>query len=108
MATSLAVTGHTAWGALYIDLSSAIVAEVRQPDGSKKKMGVASASALLDSPDEAVRRAAWEGIRDAWRPHDETCAAVLNAITGWRHAMNDKRRLPNFLSGALQPEQDVQ
>lgn len=69
MVTALGVTGHSAWGSLYTDLSSVIPVRVKQPDGSSKSMGVASAAALLDSPSEGVRRTVWEGIRDAWLPH---------------------------------------
>lgn len=101
MATSLSVTGHSAWGSLYTDLSSVISANVKQTDGSVKSMGVASAAALLDSPHEQVRRNAWEAIREAWLPHQETCAAVLNAITGWRLSLYEKRGLDSFLDSAL-------
>lgn len=101
MATSLSVTGHTAWGQLYTEISTSIQAHVLQPDGTRKSVGIATASALLDSPDESMRRNGWEAIREAWLPHAETCAAALNSITGWRHSMNSKRNHDSFLAPAL-------
>lgn len=99
--TSLGVNGHSAWGTLYTDLSSTIPVRMTMPDGSVRTMGVASADAMRDSPDGAIRKASWEAIREAWLPHRETCAAALNAITAWRLDLYDKRGYPSFLSSSL-------
>lgn len=99
--TAMTVTGHSAWGTMYSDLSSAISVNLRMPDGSSKPMGIASAEALRDHPDEHMRKASWEAIREAWLPHRETCAAALNAITGWRLDMYKKRQYPSFLTSVL-------
>lgn len=99
--TSLSVTGHTAWGQLYTEISTSIKAHVLQADGTRKTVGVATAAGLLDSPEESVRRNAWEAIREAWLPHANTCAAALNSITGWRHTVNEKRAHDTFLAPAL-------
>lgn len=101
MITGLGVNGHSAWGTLYTDISSTIPVRMTMPDGSVRNMGVASADAMRDNPDEAVRKASWEAIREAWLPHRETCAAVLNAITGWRLDMYAKRGYPSFLTSSL-------
>lgn len=101
MVTMLTVTGHSAWGSLYTDLSSVLPVHMKQPDGSVKTMGIASAEAMRDSSEEEVRRSSWEAIREAWLPHQETCAAVLNAITGWRLDMYGKRRHDSFLTSSL-------
>lgn len=100
MITTMSVTGHSAWGTLYTDLSGTISVNVKLPDG-EKKMGIASAEAMRDDRDPRVRKASWEGIREAWLPHQETCAAVLNAITGWRAEMYEKRGLKSFLASSL-------
>lgn len=99
--TKMRVTGHSAWGTLYTDLSVAIGVKVNMPDGTVKEMGIASADAMRDDKDPLVRKAAWEGIREAWVPHQETCAAVLNAITGWRADIYEKRGLESFLASSL-------
>lgn len=99
--TGLGVNGHSAWGTLYTDLSATIPVRMSMPDGSVRSMGIASADAMRDSPDEAVRKASWEAIREAWLPHRETCAAALNAITGWRLDLYAKRGYPAFLTSSL-------
>lgn len=99
--TTMSVTGHSAWGTLYTDLSSVIPVNVKMPDGSIRSMGIASADAMRDNPDARVRQASWEGIRSAWLPHRETCAATLNAITGWRLDEYKKRGYPSFLTSSL-------
>lgn len=100
MITSLKVTGHSSWGNMYTDISSVLSVDVALPEGTKK-MGFASAEALRDNPDEKVRKASWEGIRSAWLPHQETCAAALNAITGWRLDLYEKRGYSSFLTSSL-------
>ena len=57
--------------------------------------------AMRDHKDAAVREAAWKSVRDAWRSHSETCAAALDAITGWCLELTRKRGLPSFLSSSL-------
>lgn len=101
MITGLQVTGHSAWGTMYSDLSSVIPVHMPQPDGSTKSMGIATAEAMRDSPDEDTRRKSWEAIREAWLPHQETCAAALNAITGWRLDLYKRRDLKSPLSSSL-------
>lgn len=101
MITKLSVTGHSAWGSLYTDLSSVLPVNMQQADGSVKVIGLASAEAMRDSPDDNVRRASWEAIREAWLPHQETCAAALNAITGWRLDLYEKRDYDSFLASSL-------
>ncbi|KAI0566628.1 Peptidase M3 [Gracilaria domingensis] len=98
--TTLGVTGHSSWGSMYTDLSSVLSVDVNLPDGMKT-MGIASAEAMRDSPDEQIRKASWEGIRNAWLPHQETCAAALNAITGWRLDLYEKRGYESFLTSSL-------
>lgn len=105
MLTSYSVPGITAWGALYTDLSRTLTVSLDSGDGAdgavRKTMGVAAAAGLLDSPDAATRRRAWHGIRDAWLPHTEACAAILNALTAWRAETARRRRLGHFLDTPL-------
>lgn len=100
--TSLSVTGYSAWGSLYSDLSSVLTVKLEDDEGGKvKEMGIATAEAMRDSPDERVRKKSWEAIREAWLPHQESCAAMLNAITGWRLELYDKRGYESFLTASL-------
>jgi oligoendopeptidase F len=95
--SAFAVPGLHAWGDLYTDLSASLMVDVE----GKGRMGVAAAAGLLDSPDGAVRRAAWLGIKEAWVPHAETSAAVLNALSKWRLETYSRRKLPDFLATPL-------
>jgi oligoendopeptidase F len=101
MLSAYEVPGIKAWGTLYTDLSATIKVRLEQPGGTTKVMGGAAAAGLLDNPDEAVRKCAWLGIKQAWLAHTETCAAVLNAITAWRKESQTRRRLEHFLDPPL-------
>lgn len=98
--TKFSLTGHSAWGTMYSDFSSALSASVHLPSGVRE-MFIASTEAMCDDRDAKVRRASWEAIRSAWLPHRETCAAALNAITGWRLDMYNKRNYDSFLTSSL-------
>lgn len=100
MITQLSVTGHSAWGSLYTDLSSVLPVTL-ELEGKTQTMGIATAEAMRDNPDEETRKKSWEAIRKAWLPHQETCAAALNAITGWRLDTYDRRGYQTFLTSSL-------
>ena len=75
---------------MYSQLSSTMTCQV-QVGNELKTMGVAEAGGLLQKADERTRKDAWLGINAAWRTHEESCAAAINAIAGWRLEMNRKR-----------------
>jgi len=103
--SALKVDGITAWGTLYSNISGTLKCEVRLPEGTIKTMGVAAATALTESPDEATRKAALDAVDRAWATQDEPCTAALNAITGWRLATYRRRshtKPMHFLDQALQ------
>lgn len=54
-------------------------------------MGLAQADNLLAHPDRARRASAWHGIQAAWQAEQETVAAILNAINGWRNELAAQR-----------------
>jgi oligoendopeptidase F len=88
--TGLGVDGHSAWGTLYDDLSGVLQCEVELASG-KEKMGIAKASNLLQNADEDIRKAAYLGLQAAWKSQEVACAAILNALAGWRHTVYKKR-----------------
>ena len=90
LASALAQDGIHAWGRLYDQLSGTLACTVRV-DGEERKMGLAAASALLLRPDDALRERAWRAVNAAWEEHEETCAAAINAIAGWRLEMCRRR-----------------
>ncbi|WP_342058001.1 M3 family oligoendopeptidase [Aeromonas sp. OTU364] len=82
----LAVDGLQAWGDLY----DSLVARLR-PEVAGEPMGLAQADNLLSHPDRARRASAWHGIQAAWAGEQETVAAILNAINGWRNELATQR-----------------
>ncbi|MEO1404169.1 MAG: M3 family oligoendopeptidase [Cyanobacteria bacterium J06635_1] len=84
--TGLAVNGLQSWGNLYTKLAGTLKCDVRG-----ELMGLAKAANLLSDPQRETRLAAWQGIRNAWITHQETAAAILNAINGWRLEETQKR-----------------
>jgi oligoendopeptidase F len=79
----LAVDGPAAWGTLYDNLSGTIVCRIEQ-DGKTRETGLAEAATLLQSESEPTRRAAWKAINQGWAGHEESVAAILNSLSGWR------------------------
>ena len=104
LATALSQDGFHAWARLYGQLAGSLAVEVRAPGGGKRRIGVAEAGALMQSADDAVREDAWRAVNRAWEAHGPTCAAVLNAIAGWRLEMCRRRsrsRPVHYLDEAL-------
>ncbi len=87
---ALTVDGHEAWGKLHTKLSGTIPIEVETASG-RRTVGFANAAKLQGDPDEKVRKAAYDGVQQAWERHENTCAAALNALAGWRIELCRKR-----------------
>lgn len=84
--TGLAVNGLHSWGNLYTELAGTLKCTI---DG--ETVGLAKAANLLGDPHRETRMAAWHATRNAWIGHQETAAAILNAINGWRLEETQKR-----------------
>ncbi|MDM5061716.1 M3 family oligoendopeptidase [Aeromonas salmonicida] len=82
----LSVDGLQGWGDLY----DSLVGRLR-PVVDGEPMGLAQADNLLAHPDRARRASAWHGIQAAWQAEQETVAAILNAINGWRNELAAQR-----------------
>lgn len=77
--SALSTDGLHGWGRLYTELAGQLKCDV---DG--QELGLASAFNMTLQQDAEKRRLAWEGIQSAWKSREETVAAILNAINGWR------------------------
>ncbi len=75
----LGTDGLHAWGNLYNDLVGKIRVQV-----AGQERGLAEASNLLSSPDRGQRKEAFDAISAGWEGEQETVAAILNALNGWR------------------------
>ena len=101
----LEVNGITAWGNLYDQLSGTIECRITLDDGKEVKRGLARTAGMLEHARQPVRRSAWDALRAGWRIHEESCAAILNAMMGWRLELYDKRsakKTMHFLDPALE------
>jgi len=90
LVNGLSQDGIHAWGNLYDQIAGSLECNV-MVGNEVSKMGVAQASGLLMSVDDHQRQAAWSAINTAWQAHEESCAAGLNAIAGWRLEMCKQR-----------------
>jgi oligoendopeptidase F len=90
LVTALSQDGIHAWGHLYDQLSGTLRCQVLV-DNERRNMGLAQAAGRLQAADDAVRRDAWQAINGAWEQHEESCAAAINAIAGWRLEMCRRR-----------------
>ena len=103
LVSALSTDGLQAWSKLYTQLSSTTTCTVTIGN-EQHNMGLASAAGLMMKPDDTTRRNAWQAINTAWTQNEESCAAALNAIAGWRVEMVRKRstRKPvHFLDSPL-------
>ena len=90
LVNGLSQDGIHAWGTLYDQLAGSIRCEV-MVGNEMQSLGVAEAAGLMSSHSDTQRRAAWSGINAAWEAHEESCAAAINAIAGWRLEMCKQR-----------------
>jgi len=92
MVSALSQDGIHAWGRLYDQLSGILRCEVLLGNETRT-MGMAEAAGLLQKPEDQTRKSAWQAINTAWEAQEESCAAALNAISGWRLELCRKRSL---------------
>ena len=109
LVSGLAQDGIHAWGRMYSQLSSTMTCNV-QVGNELKTMGMAEAAGMLQKSDVRTRKDAWHGINDAWRTHEESCSAAINAIAGWRlelesQALESPARAFPGRAGAHEPDQ---
>ncbi|MXW52532.1 MAG: M3 family oligoendopeptidase [Gammaproteobacteria bacterium] len=90
LVSALGQSGIHAWSRLYDRLSGQLKCQVL--DGNdQREVGIAEAASLMQSTDDRTREDAWRAINRAWSDHEETCAASINALAGWRLEMCKRR-----------------
>ncbi|MES2801782.1 MAG: M3 family oligoendopeptidase [Bdellovibrionota bacterium] len=82
--------GHTSWGNLYSSISSSARVKINHPS-YPEPVSIAVAFGNTQGSDEAIRKASWEGIQNTWRENQQSAAAIVNALAGWRHDVNQLR-----------------
>ncbi|USD39961.1 M3 family oligoendopeptidase [Vibrio sp. SCSIO 43135] len=89
--SAMQVDGRDAWGRLYDNLTGSLQVTLEHDDGSTETMGFSQAASLLYGADFDKQKPAWKAIQKAMETHQESFAAILNALSGWRHTEYQKR-----------------
>jgi oligoendopeptidase F len=100
----LGVDGFTAWSTLYDNLSGTIRCLMKISGEPEKEEGLTEAISYLDHSDRTLRKAAHEAINAGWAVHKESCAAILNSLTGTRLEIGRRRshtKAVHFLDSSL-------
>ncbi|WP_299729444.1 M3 family oligoendopeptidase [uncultured Endozoicomonas sp.] len=84
--SALSVDGLHSWWRLYNELRGSLRCQV-----GGEEIGLASAFNLTLQQDSVKRKQAWDGIQNAWGSREETAAAILNAVNGWRNEESQLR-----------------
>ncbi len=101
LAADLSITGISAWGRLYDQLSGTLTFELEVPGRPTERHPVCMVQSLLGDRDPTLRRAALVGANRAWEREAGTVAACLNAISGTRLMLYRRRGIEHFLAPAL-------
>ncbi len=102
LAAELGVTGSSAWGRLYEDVSAGITATVRHPDGRAETLPIFAVRGMATHRDPAVRRVAFRAELAAWDANAVPIAAALNAIKGETLALGRRRGWDDPLEPVLE------
>ena len=102
LAAELGITGSTAWGRLYDDVSAGVTATVTHADGRTETLPIFAVRGLATHPDAAVREAAFRAELTAWQAHATPIAAALNAIKGETLALGARRGWDDPLAPVLE------
>lgn len=82
--TSLSLDGPNAWSNLYNNITGSLSYELEDEHGKKEAVGLARLQSLLGENSEPMRKKAYQGLETLFTQHEESCAAILNALAGWR------------------------
>ncbi|MDW3115180.1 M3 family oligoendopeptidase, partial [Vibrio sp. 1727] len=89
---------------LYDNLTGSLKVKLEYTDGNSEELGFSQAASILYGSEFERQEAAWRGVQDAMQTHQESFAAILNALAGWRLTENKKRstkREVHFLEPSL-------
>ncbi len=102
--SAMSVDGKSAWGKLYDNLTGSLKVTLEHGDGSREELGFSQAASILYGAEFNRQEVAWRGVQKAMETHQESFAAILNALAGWRLTENKKRstkRNVHFLEPSL-------
>jgi oligoendopeptidase F len=92
------VTGESAWGRLFDELSSAMEVTVEQVDGTTATLPLLQGLSMLQHPDRAVRQRAHEAVNVGLQPGLRTRAFVFNTLLNDKAIEDRLRTFPSWIS----------
>jgi oligoendopeptidase F len=96
--TEKQVTGASAWGRLFAELSSAITVELPDGEGGSRTAPLEQGLALLQHPDREVRRSAAAAVTAGLAPGLRTRGFVFNTLLNDKAIDDRLRRYPTWVS----------
>ncbi len=96
LAAELRLSGGTAWAKLHGNVTSLMTAEV-----GGKRLPITAVRNLAYSPQEPVRKEAYEAELAAWKAQEVPLAAALNGVKGEASVLNRKRGWKDDLEPVL-------
>ncbi len=96
--TEKAVTGRSAWGRLFEELTSAIEVDLPGDDGEPDRVALEVALARLHSPDRDVRRSSAEAVTASLAPGLRTRAFLFNTLLHDKAGDDRLRSYPHWLA----------
>jgi oligoendopeptidase F len=97
LASSLNLSGSSAWGKLQSNISSILEVEVQG-----KRIPMTAARALATSADATTRKAAHDAEIAGWKSVEVPIAAALNGIKGEVNTLNSRRGYKDALEPSLE------
>lgn len=101
--SSLGPDGHHAWSRLYDAITGTAKAELDLASG-RLTVGLSGLASLLRDGDRETRKAAFHAQAATFSVHEESLAAILNALAGWRlseYRLRSHTEPYHFLDAAL-------
>jgi oligoendopeptidase F len=92
------VTGWSAWGRLFSELTSVITVELIDTDGSTRTAALEEGLARLQHPDRAVRQQAAAAVTEGLAPGLRTRAFVFNTLLNDKSIDDRLRSYPTWIS----------
>jgi oligoendopeptidase F len=92
------VTGWSAWGRLFSELTSVITVELTDTDGSTRTAALEEGLARLQHPDRAVRQQAAAAVTEGLAPGLRTRAFVFNTLLNDKSIDDRLRSYPTWIS----------
>ncbi len=99
--SDLSVTGLSAWGRLYDQVTGELTLSLEVPGRDARTVPISMVNSLLCDANGEVREAALRGAGKAWKRVSSVTSACLNSIVGTRLTLYERREIDDFLEPAL-------